>query len=205
MAEIRDAHGPGFLLHSQDSPILVDLAEAREIRRVSTYSNRSSASGDSNPDRNTLTVNPFLGTDEEPSTPMSVRPFTPSETFSFPKPPTLSRSISNAASLASPTTANPFSDPPGLDIETVRRPFEPTLHDEIQVSVGERVRVSKVFDDGWVLIEKFPMEEPGKGKAKQIQGLIPVDCLRAENQDLPEFLASKRVQRSASINCAVAV
>ena len=51
-----------------------------------------------------------------------------------------------------------------------------------------------MFDDGWVLIEKDPMMDhsQSKGKAKALSGLIPVDCLREGNEDLPAFLASKR-------------
>jgi hypothetical protein len=77
----------------------------------------------------------------------------------------------------------------------ILRPFTPTLHDEIAVSVGDVVRVSKVFDDGWVLVEKDPIEINGsqKGKKSVRQGLIPVDCLKDAEGALPGWLGEKMV------------
>ncbi|PFH45920.1 hypothetical protein AMATHDRAFT_157244 [Amanita thiersii Skay4041] len=169
---------------------------------------------------------------------MSVRPFSPSESFSFPRPPTSERNTSdknsgdwgsifsgrqstvvsadngNGRSLTaippSPTTpltpsANPFSDPSTIpfpapafeEVETVKRPFVPTLQDELVVFVGDRVKVVQTFDDGWALVLKLPPQQDRKGKAKAVgeneQGLIPIDCLRDAHQELPAFLAQKRV------------
>jgi hypothetical protein len=230
--------------------------------------------------------------------PMSVRPFSPTESFAFPKPPNesrpntmapdessqamleemirtsdkwLGRAISpaqveasvpkkptqltvtspggNYATLApSPISGesfltadettpvapnNPFEDPaanPFADseiarplstgttmsavstdtemapIETIRRPFEPTLTDELRVEPGDQVRVVTAFDDGWAIVEKVPAPVKGKTKYRdsvlsstsselrhQGRGMVPIDCLRGAGEDLPKFLASKRV------------
>ncbi|EJF63211.1 hypothetical protein DICSQDRAFT_25521, partial [Dichomitus squalens LYAD-421 SS1] len=159
----------------------------------------------------------------------SVRPFSPSETWSFPKPPTdnesgrvasaiLSGSLRSSTQGSAFFTAedaqtpeveakNPFADPenpfadlfearPGsattqdstpahfAPIEMVRRPFVPTVHDEIAVDVGDQVRVIRRFDDGWAVVENV---------TTGVRGLIPIDCLRAVEEELPAFLAKKRI------------
>ncbi|KIM80974.1 hypothetical protein PILCRDRAFT_821832 [Piloderma croceum F 1598] len=160
------------------------------------------------------------------TTPMSVRPFSPSESFMFPKPPhdqvndnetdwlsrsptsgitdsgrTLTSSPPNGNIAGSSNTkplanlaANPFSDPAFdatnlntefASVELIRRPFVPTLDDELAVTPGDSVRVVKVFDDGWAYVEKV-----GSTGAR---GLIPIDCMRDSGEDLPAFLASKRI------------
>ncbi|KAG2344351.1 hypothetical protein BDR05DRAFT_882554 [Suillus weaverae] len=175
-----------------------------------------------------------------PSSPMSVRPFSPSESFAFPKPPlcpnegkrTSSVSVISGHGLVSPsssaatlvqihspplifnsdllpsapaasyllpppsasltaipdTSSNPFSDPAQPEFETIRRPFAPSLDDEVSVAPGDQVLVMKVFDDGWAFIEK----QCGFLNHNE-KGLIPVDCLREAGQALPAFLAQKRV------------
>ncbi|KLO14736.1 hypothetical protein SCHPADRAFT_903014 [Schizopora paradoxa] len=144
--------------------------------------------------------------------PISVRPFSPSESWSFPKPP------GSAGTLGSPPppmsgvptvtltdaseSHDPFADesecagpilPP--EFERVRRPFMPTLHDELAVSRGDEVRVIETFDDGWMAVEKVPGGE---------SGLIPIDCLREAGEDLPAFLASRRIS-SHSFEGAIAL
>ncbi|OAX33679.1 hypothetical protein K503DRAFT_700024 [Rhizopogon vinicolor AM-OR11-026] len=177
---------------------------------------------------------------------MSVRPFSPSESFAFPKPPpgpeqkasisfpfgsnahghnspsssatTLiqihspppifnsnllpstpaaylhpppSASLSSSPTIPLNTSSNPFADPakPEIyDVETIRRPFNPSLDDELSVSFGDKVRVMKVFDDGWAFVEK-----QCDSLDRNESGLIPVDCLREAGQALPAFLAQKRV------------
>ncbi|KAI0369380.1 hypothetical protein BV20DRAFT_903722, partial [Pilatotrama ljubarskyi] len=167
----------------------------------------------------------------------SVRPFSPSETFSFPRPPqddahsrasgimsgsVVSGSISSAAfftaedadghsppSPVAPVSSaaaaeNPFLDfteirPPSASaslesanstplhfapVETIMRPFAPTMADEMGVSPGQEVRIVRRFDDGWAFAEDV---ESGR------QGLIPIDCLRPVEEDLPAFLAKKRL------------
>jgi len=157
---------------------------------------------------------------------MSVRPFSPSESFMFPKPPGskddnetdwLALSLPNTPAaeagrtitpkqiglLSTTSTAidsnigltftNPFdsvANPTAetntefAPVEAIRRPFVPTLDDELGVTPGDSVHVVKVFDDGWAYVEKV-----GSGA----KGLIPVDCMRGAGENLPAFLASKRV------------
>ncbi|KAI0648182.1 hypothetical protein C8Q79DRAFT_558969 [Trametes meyenii] len=164
--------------------------------------------------------------------PFSVRPFSPSETFSFPRPPqddthsrasgvvsgsvlgggsVLSGSLSSAAFYTAEDhppadvepSENPFLDftevaarPPSTSTEasspskhfapteTIRRPFLPTMEDEMAVTPGQDVHILRRFDDGWALAEVL---------ATGRQGLIPIDCLRAVEEDLPAFLAKKRL------------
>jgi hypothetical protein len=65
------------------------------------------------------------------------------------------------------------------------------LVDELSVVIGDRVKVIKVFDDGWAMVEKLPHGADAKGA--KMPGLIPIDCMRAIGQDLPAFLIEKRV------------
>ncbi|KAJ7600759.1 hypothetical protein C8J56DRAFT_813645 [Mycena floridula] len=216
MAEIRDAHGPGFLLHPSEppvvppqSPIFALVDTSTEERRVSTYSNRSDSTSNESHSQYLAVADPFGNPSDGQISPMFVRPFSPSELFSFPKPPNhVSGEWSAAADDIQPVPAlpeavhNPFSDPAVEQLETVRRPFSPTLHDELAVVVGDHVRVSKVFDDGWALVEKLsgPNE---KGKGPALLGLIPVDCLRASGQNLEDLLATKRVSSSSATSVIV--
>jgi hypothetical protein len=232
MAEVRGEP----LLINLDSPKVI-VQKPNEESRFSVGS-VSSVGSDGEAqylyvDRNSL-LKPELGT------PMSVRPFSPTESFAFPKPPaetssgdwgTLSRSLTVHTSATrsvespteiSPTPINPFADPlPGpanpfadplppipnspstvnpkfLEIETVRRPFVPTLSDELPVATGDRVKILHMFDDGWALVEKNPIIPDPKGKGNAIEhqpekGLIPIDCFRDPGVDLSEFIATKRV------------
>ncbi|PFH51686.1 hypothetical protein AMATHDRAFT_103751, partial [Amanita thiersii Skay4041] len=45
--------------------------------------------------------------------------------------------------------------------------FEPTLPDELRLSIGETMRVLAEYDDGWGLCEN----------AKGERGMIPLECL----------------------------
>ncbi|EJC98085.1 uncharacterized protein FOMMEDRAFT_71096, partial [Fomitiporia mediterranea MF3/22] len=168
---------------------------------------------------------------------ISVRPWSPSERWAFPKPPpsttpstvyyrtpsppTQSRqSDRGPVSPLPPLSAvtphpenNPFADPDasathedattvhtdntnategGLigSVEHIRRPFIPTLSDEVAVHRGDVVRVLQAFDDGWVQVEKISVANAGTAGER---GLIPIDCLREAGEALPSFLASKRV------------
>ena len=160
---------------------------------------------------------------ETPTTPMSVRPFSPSESFAFPKPPGLLRqslqdmqdpfgdnSSFNISRVSIAATAprsshppsissaqNPFADSASVDTEPspisdivpgiphkIFRPFAPTLVDELAVEVGEEVLVLQAFDDGWAQVRK------GERGPK---GLVPLDCFREHGENIPAFLASKRV------------
>ena len=104
---------------------------------------------------------------------------------------------------------NPFEDPQRpvatampatvfAEEEVIRRPFHRIREDELTVSVGEYVRILTTFDDGWAYVVKVPTPGSGGGdkdddSAFDNKGLIPIDCLRGPGQDLPAFIASKRV------------
>ncbi len=207
MAEIRQcSRSPELPMHNppdghRSPPLLVnvDTLPQTDMRGVSLYSTRSTSS-------ELYRQYLILGTnDREPTTPASVRP----PEFVFPKSPQDSGSETtpkrDSGVLGSSYEANPFADPsasshrpptiPFSDVEIICRPFEPTLHDEISVSVGERVRVLNVFNDGWAMVEKIPVESPsGKGKQALLQaGLVPIDCFREAWQPLLSFLADKGV------------
>ncbi|KAJ7256851.1 hypothetical protein B0H12DRAFT_486530 [Mycena haematopus] len=162
------------------------------------------------------------------STPMSVRPFSPTESFAFPSPPREHRSSAWTVATPMPQTAemsvpqiteslvrtpphtatyseNPFADAFSVPansasaefdaVETVWRPFEQTLQDEMTVCAGDQVKVLAIYDDGWAMIERLGMGK-GKGKAedgKPAVGLIPIDCMRKAEESVSSFLAAKRV------------
>ncbi|KAJ3564316.1 hypothetical protein NP233_g8372 [Leucocoprinus birnbaumii] len=286
MAELRGTP----MLVNLDSPVSpVNGVRAPEINITTTPQSRfsvgtvSSLSSDGQGQWlvvNRDTLAPEVGT------PMSVRPFSPTESFAFPKPPTEKSSgdwgsqFSRPASahtlnasfnsgVRSPSShalgvgiteeevpalpipspaANPFNDPDPIalhaaavvalgvgqgtpanidvaaankiqdpfadptfppeplnpspvhpefmEIETIRRPFIPTLDDELGVELGDKVRIMQMFDDGWALVEKNPVygKASVKGKGKQPEkGLIPIDCFRDHGLELSQFIASKRV------------
>lgn len=184
-----------------------------------------------------LIVHPRNSMNPDPlaNTPMSVRPFSPSESFAFPKPPEPgaaagSGPASQASGISRPTSSdttvtltaisalpglpslptfmplnvpntvrspsprsasivdpfmdnNPFDDPTApimnsfacWEAQVIRRPFIPTLPDELNVKLGDNVRVIHTFDDGWGMVEKV-----GKGKER---GFIPMDCLRKPEEE----------------------
>ncbi|KAJ7028445.1 hypothetical protein C8F04DRAFT_964059 [Mycena alexandri] len=141
---------------------------------------------------------------------MSVRPFSPSEAFAFPAPPRENRSgdatptMNQTLMRPAPTaharySENPFADAFSVPdtptapsaqfdaVETIWRPFEQTLQDEITVNVGDQVKVLAVYDDGWAMIERI---SAGRGKTV---GLVPIDCMRKGQESVSSFLAAKRV------------
>ena len=136
-----------------------------------------------------LTDQPYL-----PS-PISVRPFSPSESWSFPKPP-ISRpeslaSISQSKGFPSP---DPFADPvpqlPPLGfslVETVTRTFEPEAADELVIEIGDEVSVLIVFDDGWGKVKLLRRKGNAEG-VQGMEGLIPIGCLRPEWNKSPVFV-----------------
>jgi hypothetical protein len=216
------------------SPVAVAIPP---IAHVSEGSSHRNSTGSIRSNDSLYLGIPFISND--PFEPMSVRPFSPSESFVFPQPPSDSGTLSPARGLsfesahviyatrnssmahsfrnactrrstrstAPPVTPHdPFSDPqveimddtgsdvPSrryspqfVDVETIRRPFLPTLDDELSVSPGDAVRVIQSFNDGWAFVERL------QGNGQGTQGLIPIDCLRENGQELPAFLAAKRV------------
>lgn len=151
------------------------------------------------------------GIQEMPSLPVPSLAVNP---FDDPSPSVASASAGKARKIPKPidvVAANPFADPsPNLPIEPntpsavhpefqvvemIRRPFVPTLSDEVMVEVGDKVKILQMFDDGWSLVEKNPvlsMDSKETDKSPQV-GLIPIDCLRSVGLDVNEFIASKRV------------
>ncbi|THG98506.1 hypothetical protein EW026_g3703 [Hermanssonia centrifuga] len=163
-----------------------------------------------------------------PATPLSVRPFSPSERWSFPKPPNGARpdselypmmysvspdSFSSSEYITAPESEDPFSDfavAESVDAHTVEtfitvdtdaashfspveivcRPFIPSRDDEVAMNPGDEIRVLKRFDDGWAYAENCVTRK---------HGLFPIDCLRMANQDLPAFLAAKRISHYAAV------
>jgi hypothetical protein len=71
-------------------------------------------------------------------------------------------------------------------IEKIRRPFLPTMTDELGVEVDDEVKILQIFDDGWALVEK--------AQGTPQQGLIPLACLRDLGQALTSLLSTRRVQ-----------
>jgi hypothetical protein len=196
-----------------------------------------------------LIINHRSSANTEAATPMSVRPFSPSESFAFPKPPEpvvagsvpLSAvgspprpmSIASAMLITPPLLSllppglpstpsyvpfifpntrkspspitNPFEDPttPTIDnsssylntipVEVVRRPFEPTLPDELAVELNDRVRVLHRYDDGWGLVEMVGREEE-----RGVTGVIPMDCLRTV-EELEELETGTRSSSSEGL------
>jgi hypothetical protein len=58
-----------------------------------------------------------------------------------------------------------------LGIHTVKSTFITTLSDELNIKMGEKIRVLTVYDDGWALCEKLTSGE---------QGMAPMECLVAD-------------------------
>lgn len=69
--------------------------------------------------------------------------------------------------------------------EAICRPYTATMPDELSVTPGIRVKVVKVYDDGWAMVQKLD--------SSTSRGLIPLDCLRQPGQDFSDFLQEKRV------------
>ena len=246
MAEVGRSNGAAPKLVIEPSAFYPTLNDGQNDHRFSIGSGQS---GDAQylMVHHRDSVNP-----ESPGTPMSVRPFSPSESFAFPKPPdpvgdrnsaysrpssggtfAVRNSLRSIQLPSSPTSIpptpalpgtaavmmspinkvidpfadnNPFEDPVAAppstgsagefaEIEFIRRPFYPTLPDEVAVRPDDPVRIIQAFDDGWALIEKVRMDQPMG--SDNVKGLIPIDCLREPGQDLPSFYAAKRVSSYA--------
>ncbi|KAH0586781.1 hypothetical protein J132_04258 [Termitomyces sp. J132] len=228
MAEIRGSNNiqlfsPNSAISS--SPILITFDNSQAPapnNRTSMASSTSNSSG-----AHYLIVPSGLGDDREASSPVSVRPFSPSESFAFPMPPktqsgdwsssrpmstatvhSTSRSLTNGTVVVPALPPNPFVDPfnpfsdpvsPTVEfaeVESIKRPFISTRHDELTVITADSVKVLRLFDDGWAFVEKLPAFEDiltHEGKNIRAQGFIPVDCFRAAGQDLSTCFSEKRV------------
>jgi hypothetical protein len=73
--------------------------------------------------------------------------------------------------------------------ETIHRPYIPQQHDELEVNIGDSVRIVQIFDDGWVFVEKMSPIPNGK------QGLIPLNCLLGQTS-----LGGKRMSSQGAKN-----
>nr|GAT49024.1 predicted protein [Mycena chlorophos] len=83
--------------------------------------------------------------------------------------------------FASSTDTSTLKTQTQTQTSTLYRPFDATRPDELSPRAGNQVRVVEVYDDGWAMVEKLPPAVAGVGFDKnQEQGLIPVDCLRAD-------------------------
>jgi len=47
------------------------------------------------------------------------------------------------------------------------------MQDELPLTVGERLRVIEVFEDGWAMVERAGMSRGGMPE----RGVVPVECL----------------------------
>lgn len=154
--------------------------------RSSVYSIGSDSSGGHQSNNLNLATAMMRTLDEPLPSPIFVRPFTPSESWAFPKPP------GSGTTSPPPDNSDPVVEGASgfAHVETIKRPFVPTMHDELPVVPGDSIRVIRIFDDGWAMVEKLG----GLG-----EGLIPVDCLRAAGEQLPSFITSKRLSSYGDI------
>ncbi|KZT28164.1 hypothetical protein NEOLEDRAFT_1059448 [Neolentinus lepideus HHB14362 ss-1] len=145
---------------------------------------------------------------------MSVRPFSFSESFNFPRPPgsewggssqdfSVSRTRESAETVPAQSydiqlssCTDPFADTAEersvLDeYKLIHRQYVPNMSDELAVAVGERVKLLQAYDGGWVLVEKVT-NDLAKGASSCVRGLIPVHCIQPKQEDSSEFLAARR-------------
>jgi hypothetical protein len=208
---------PEFPICTLINPFAISPPPAARLLDDSTHRN-SAGSIKSDNARPVSSSSSRESDDDESPQEMSLRLFSSSEHFTFPKPPISTPSpelppkvfspgsamgsnrvsLNTQGSSTSPGTpsplhnlfVDPFIDPqdPQLgSIERIYRPFLPTLDDELFVVPGDTVRIVRSFGDGWALVEHQ------SGIWKGSKGHIPVDCLQQSGQDLPAFLATKRV------------
>ena len=122
-------------------------------------------------------------------TSMSVRPFSASEAFAFPKPPSTGTCDSWQSTIGRTysITNDPFTASLTSNVQFIQQSFHPgeDADDELMVAVGDRVSIFRVFDDGWVVVRKYE----GNG-AVSASGLIPAKCFSKQGSLLPENLVA---------------
>lgn len=170
-----------------DMPAVPPVPYLPEPKRLSADSDQSQWLMLDRPS-NAARSNEDLLSGDAPLTPLSVAPFTPSESFKFPQPPKsaseadadpfsddkrpdLSRGITEASAYSQPS----FSAQPVIEkgvAATVRRPFAPSLPDELYVTPGQLVTIEEMFDDGWNLVKA----------ADGARGLVPLACFDEVDQ-----------------------
>ncbi|RDB14773.1 hypothetical protein Hypma_016528 [Hypsizygus marmoreus] len=225
MAELRN-DGTATLMHNQspvnESPVLISFDNSHLPVAYRTSINSIQSNTSDRYSQYLVVANSNLDSPEG-RTPMSVRPFSPSESFAFPQPPTprhqsgdwsssrpassitLTNSTRSSGQTIPPVPdipANPFADPMSphvadlAEVETIKRPYIPSRPDELRVSIADSVKVLQLFDDGWAVVEKIPSFDEILSKADQTKptrGLIPIDCFRGAAQDLTSFFTERRV------------
>lgn len=91
----------------------------------------------------------------------------------------------------------PIGDNGGM--YTIRRPFLPSLSDELGVATGDVVVLVRAFDDGWAFVSKTQVDEPDTANP-QIRGLIPIECFSALDPRASTSSAVSTSSRSSSLN-----
>lgn len=103
--------------------------------------------------------------------------------------PPVSAASSKAKLINSPATSNPFSPAPSsattesqapktVRLMNVVAPYTPTLADELQVRVGDTVRVLQEYKDGWCFAQFV-------GKVDAPRGVVPLVCLEERRRVVP--------------------
>lgn len=193
----------------------------KQNSRASMYSIGSASSEGSGEGPGLPLPAPVHGEDM-PSTPMSARAFSPTDGYTFPKPPsTISagtikeekrKSVDELIDLNNPFEdrlppgASPFADPIVPVTPGARASVGSSVGSAGSViGIGTRVAIARPFTpnlhdeigvslgDEVIVLQAF---DDGWVQIRNVNkdvGLIPLDCFRAEGQDPATFLASKRV------------
>ncbi|KAG5644322.1 hypothetical protein DXG03_008680 [Asterophora parasitica] len=213
MTEVSAANGSRLISPAAATAVLVSFDNSHLYSGASNRTSLRSLDSNNSESQSLVFNNDVFG--ERTMTSMSVRPFSPSESFAFPKPPskqsgdwTSSRPVSAVTATSAvrsyasdpipPIPAlpkDPFADPSQssteLDkVEIILRPFISTRPDELSVGISDRIRVKGIFDDGWALVERLPSSDTS---AAGVTGLIPIDCFRAPGQDLSSFVSDRSI------------
>ncbi|KAI5196223.1 hypothetical protein E4T39_07900 [Aureobasidium subglaciale] len=77
-------------------------------------------------------------------------------------------SVVPVAALAGGASGAVIADPPGSTVHRVQLEFRPSMDDELELKVGQIVRVLHEYDDGWALCMKMDRSQ---------QGVAPRTCL----------------------------
>ncbi|KAI5239130.1 hypothetical protein E4T43_06914 [Aureobasidium subglaciale] len=77
-------------------------------------------------------------------------------------------SVVPVAALAGGASGAIIADPPGSTVHRVQLEFKPSMDDELELKVGQIVRVLHEYDDGWALCMKMDRSQ---------QGVAPRTCL----------------------------
>ncbi|KAF8912124.1 hypothetical protein CPB84DRAFT_756092 [Gymnopilus junonius] len=125
------------------------------------------------------------------SSPARSESFAPKDTITSAP---VSAPSSKAKMMTSPATSNPFSPVPAsapatgansnsptpktVRLMNVVVPYTPTLADELQVRVGDTVRVLQEYKDGWCFAQFV-------GKVDAPRGVIPLVCLEERKRVVP--------------------